>query len=100
MKLGRFEKQRAEREAYAIEYEDDLASGDTIALGPVVLVEIQGGMVDSTLLMISPVAVTATRVTLWVSGGTNGATYKITVTASTLSGRVLQDEVTLKIKDI
>lgn len=99
MKLGKFVKQPAEREAYAIEYEDDLVAGDSIAADPVVLVEVLGGALDTTPLVIAPVTVTATRVTLWVQGGTNGVSYKITVTANTVSGRVLQDEVTLKIKD-
>jgi hypothetical protein len=99
MILGKFIKQPAEREAYAIEYEDDLASGDTIAPAPDVAVLVQGAMADDSPLVIHAVDVTGTRVVLWIGGGTARQTYKITVTATTASGRVLQDEFTIKIKD-
>lgn len=99
MILGKFTKQPAEREAYAIEYEDDLASGDTITGTPIVLIEQQGSAADPAPLRTDVVDVTATRVTLWLAAGTNRLTYKITVTASTAAGRILQDEFILKIKD-
>ena len=35
----------------------------------------------------------------WVSGGTVGVTYKVTVTCTTNAGRVKQVEFTVKIKD-
>lgn len=99
MILGRFVKQPAEREAYAIEYEDDLARGDTIAPAPQIDVAQQGSGVDTAPLHIDAVDAASTRVTVWISGGTVGLVYKISVTASTASGRILQDEFILKIKD-
>jgi hypothetical protein len=99
--LGKFTKQPAEREAYAIEYEDDLADGDTIIDDPLptVVITVLGSRVDSAPLTLDAVDVTGTRVTWWLSSGTDGLSYKVTVTASTASGRILQDEVILKIKD-
>jgi hypothetical protein len=99
MLLGKFNKQPAEREAYAIEYEDDLAKGDTIAPAPLVEIVAQGAMPDTSAPVLFAVDVTATRVTLWIGGGTVRQTYKVTVTATTVAGRILQDEFILKIKD-
>lgn len=99
MILGKFVKQPAEREMYAIEYEDDLSSSDTIAPAPVVSIAVIGPGTDLDPLRIDAVDVTGTRVTLWVAAGTNRLTYKVTVTASTLTGRILQDEFIVKIKD-
>ena len=42
----------------------------------------------------------ANRVKLWVSEGVDGETYKVTVTVTTQAGRVKQDEVRFRIKDI
>ena len=103
MNLGKFLKQPAEREAYAIEYEADLTNADAMEVSmpaPVMLVEVQGMLADSTPLAVDLVTVLGTRITIWISGGTNGANYKITVTASTVSGRVLQDEFYIRVKDI
>lgn len=101
MILGRFTKQPAEREAYAIEYEDDLARGDTVAADPApqFIIAAPGVIADTVPLRIDAFDVTGTRVTLWIAGGTVGQVYKITVTAGTLSGRILQDEFIVKIKD-
>jgi hypothetical protein len=43
---------------------------------------------------------TADRVKLWVSGGTSGVTYKVTLTVTTEAGRVKQDELKFRIKEI
>ena len=43
---------------------------------------------------------TNTMAKLWISGGSNGVKYKITVTAVTTSGRQKQDEVIMKIKEV
>lgn len=101
MLLGRFTKQPAERETYAIEYEDDLATADAILADPPPVVEIAvlTTLADTTPLRIDAIDVTGTRVTLWIAGGTVRQAYKITVTVTTSSGRILQDEFLIKIKD-
>jgi hypothetical protein len=99
MLLGKFTKQPAEREVYAIEYEDDLAAGDTIAPAPDVQIAAQGSMDDTSPPVLYAADVGTTRVSLWIGGGTVRQTYKVTVTATTASGRILQDEFILKIKD-
>ena len=39
------------------------------------------------------------RVKVWISGGTSGTVYKITVTLTTLIGRTKQVEIKIKVKD-
>lgn len=93
MKLGKFTKQPLEREVYAIEYDADMPNNDAVQGVVLNVFPVDG-------LTLSAIITTLTRVQLWASGGINGVTYKITVTATTISGRVLQDEVLLKIKEI
>lgn len=90
--LGTFLKQPAEVESYTITYEDDLTTGDNVA---------------SSVVTVSPAGLTIQssnvddpRVRIWLAGGTNGTTYKVTVTTTTADGRVLQDEFKVKVKDI
>lgn len=89
--LGKFIKQPAEKESYSIEYADDLVDADAIA-SAVVTVEPVGLTIVSSL-------VAGTRVKVLVSDGANGTRYKVTVTATTDDGRILQDEFVISIKD-
>lgn len=99
MILGRFTKQPAEN----LDYDTDLAEfldGDT-------LVELGGApsplsvVVSPTGLTIGPTFVVGgTAVKQWLSGGTDGVTYKITSTVTTNAGRVIQYEFVVKVKDV
>ena len=90
--LGRFTKQPAEIESYSIEFEDDLVDADGIA-SAVSVVEPAGLTLVSTLVV-------GTRVKVLVSaGGPAGTRHKITVTATTDDGRILQDEFYVVIKE-
>lgn len=90
--LGKFIKQPAEKESYSIEFADDLVGNDEIA-SAVSEVFPPSLVIESTLCI-------GTRVKLFVhSGGPIGTKHKITVTATTADGRVLQDEFLITIKD-
>ena len=90
--LGRFIKQPAEKESYSIEFEDDLVDADAIASATAVVEPIGLNLV-STLVI-------GTRVKVLVSGGGPvGTRHKITVTATTDDGRILQDEFYVIIKE-
>lgn len=88
--LGTFEKQPAEVESYSINYSDDLTENDGIE-SAVVMVEPPGLVV--TCLVVNP------RVKVFTNGGIDRTKYKITVTATTDDGRVLQDEFIIKVRD-
>lgn len=90
--LGKFTKQPAEKESYSIDFADDLEAQDSIAFA-VVTVEPVGLTLVSFLVV-------GTRVKVLTSdGGLVGTRHKVTVTATTDDGRVLQDEFIVTIKD-
>lgn len=92
MKLGSLEKQSTERESYTVSYEEALTAGDNVVLASAV-VEPAGLTVDS-ITIIDPV------VRFWATGGTPGVKHKVTLTVTTEDGRILEDEIILKIKDL
>ena len=64
-------------------------------------------VVQSATATVSPLGLTvgaptvfSDRLKLWISGGTDGVTYKVTVTVTTRDGRVQQGEIRVKIKEI
>lgn len=89
--LGTFTKQPAEKIDYDIDYSAWLTPGDDIASVVVTI--------DKTGLTIPQPQQASPVIKVWVSGGVDGAAYKITVTATTDDGRLKQDEFKIKIKD-
>ena len=94
--LASYRQQPAERCDYDIWFANDpdgasdwLTSGDYLDSAVVTVPE--GLTVEK---MVFP-----DRVKLWVSGGTSGTSYKVTVTAHTVDGRVKQVELRFRIKD-
>lgn len=92
MKLGTFIQQPPERESYTITYEDDLTEGDNLKSASATI-EPDGLLLDG-LFVLDP------RLRLWLKGGVNGTTYKISVTATTEDGRILVDHFFIKIKEL
>jgi len=92
MKFKADNKQPAERFSYTIDYSDALTIGDNI--------ETATASVSPTGLTIDNVGVYDPSVKFWASGGTDGVTYKVTVTSYTTDGRIFQDEVSLRIKEV
>lgn len=98
MILETYEKQPAEIKDYDIDYSEWLASpADTIsdATATVVCLSTDG----DTALAINGVDITTKTVKLWISGGTSGEKYKITINVMTNGGRLDQSELIFKIKD-
>lgn len=92
--LEKFQKQPADIQDYDIDFGDWLAEFDD----------------DDTLASFTATAETgvtldpaASRsgdvVKVWVTGGTTGTNYKVTVTGTTTLGRVKQVEITVKVKE-
>lgn len=90
--LGSYIKQPAETESYSINYEDDLTAGDNVSSAV--------ATVSPAGLTIQSVVADDPRVRLWILGGTANVTYKVTVTMTTVDGRILQDEFRVKVKEI
>ena len=65
-----------------------------------------GDSLASVVTSVTPTGLTVTslltdnRVKLWVSDGVDGVTYKVTITATTTLGRVKQDELRFKLREV
>lgn len=93
MKVGTFAKQPSEKISNSILYEDSLDEGDYLetvvsCVATPVGLNVLAGLSSSN------------RVRVWYEGGTDGVTYKVTVTVTTHQGERLEDEITCKVKEI
>lgn len=93
MILGTFTKQPADEWDYDIDYSEWLTAGDNVQNASVTVA-------PTGSLMIDAVFINDPRVKIWVSGGTNGVTYKLTVTMNSADGRIKQDEFKLRVKEV
>jgi len=92
MILGKFVKQPLEKESYSIDFADDLTEEDAIAEATVTV--FPEGLTVAWFLIVG------TRVKVMLhDGGPVGTKHKVTVTATTDDGRVMQDEFVVTIKD-
>lgn len=92
--LAKFEKQPADTQDFDIDFTDWLAGlGDT-APGPTgVDIVLDQGITMQASSLINGV------VKIWLTGGTNGVTYKVTATLTTNGGRIKQAEIQVRVKD-
>jgi len=101
MNLGRFPKQPAEVLDYDIDFSEFLADGDTLtSVGDPPVPSPLDVVVSPSGLTLGPTVVVGNKIIKqWLSGGADGVTYKITVTATSNAGRVKQVEFYVRVKD-
>lgn len=92
MILGSFSKQPVEVLDYDIDCSDWIVSDDAVVSAT--------ATVDGTGLVINSVSVSSPRIKVWLSAGTNGSSYKVTVTITTDDGRIKQVEFRVRVKDV
>ena len=98
MILDRKEKQPIEIKDYPISYAEWLAeAGDT-------LTDVQATvecLTDpaNTALVVHNLTLAPTAASVWLSGGTDGERYKVSVTVNTAGGRKDQSEFIVKVKE-
>lgn len=90
--VGSYTKQPREVLDYDISFEDFIESGDSLVSADV-SVSPAGLTIDSHLVI-------GDRVKVWLSGGTNGVTYKVTALVTTDFGRTKEDEIKVKVKEV
>lgn len=90
--LGKYKKQPAEKLDYDVTY-DDFFVNRTDALQGVVVTA------DAGITLATPV-VSGNNVKLFLSGGTEGITYEITLRMTTTTGVIKEDEFRVTIKEI
>lgn len=91
MGLSKFTKQPNEVLDYDVNYSAWMVSGDEIQSATVTA--------DAGVTIDSHTIVDGEIVKVWLSSGTDGETYKITVKAVTTNGRTKEQEFKLKIKE-
>lgn len=102
MILGTFIKQPAEYLDYDIDFSDFLPGGDTLQYtgnppvpNPLSVTATPAGITIGPTYVLND----GKAIKQWLSGGTNGVRYKITLTATTNGGRVKQVEFVVRVKD-
>lgn len=97
MILAKYEKQPAEVKDYDIDYGEWLGpAADELATAVAV---VTSATEETPTLQVDSIAKSTTAVKLWISGGTAGVTYKVTVQMSTRDGRLDESELVFKVKD-
>jgi len=90
MALQKFTKQPNDVLDYDVDFSDWMVSGD----------EVDGVTVSADAgVTVDSYAFTDEIVKVWLSGGTDGETYKITVLATTEGGRSKEQEFRIKVKE-
>ena len=89
--LARFQKQPADRQDYDIDFTDYLAAlsdeGESVAV------------VAEPGITVTAYSLNTGVVKVWLEGGTDGQTYKVTVTLTSKGGRVKQAEIKIRVKE-
>lgn len=109
--LARQTKQPHERLPYTYTPVDDMTVGDsliplstTITITPNELGGLTNDLkVTNSNAVLSPELQTPSNiplVTIWLSAGNSGVTYKVTVNVTTVSGAILEDEFYVKVKEL
>ena len=97
MNLGTKNKAPRDQLDYDVRYTDWLTPGDGIASAQVTVDAMDAlGAPD---LHATEIVAASDLVKVWLSGGTSGRTYKVTVLATTDDGRIKDDEFRIKVKD-
>jgi hypothetical protein len=95
--LAKFEKQPVDVQDYSIDYAEYLAGLEDTAPGPATALNLtvtaDAGIVIDRSTLVNGV------VTVWLSGGTDGKSYKVTATLTTVGGRKKQAEIIVKVKE-
>ena len=96
---NRFVKQPAEREQLAIEFEDRLATGDS--LGSITECKCYNAAgTDVTSDLIESPTVVGTQVKFWCKGGTDSNVYDLTLKVLTVNGFKLEEDLKIEVEEV
>lgn len=93
--IAKYTKQPADVQDYDIDFQTEFLSGlGDAAPGPAGLVVLADAGIN-----LDTYSLNNGLVKVWVSGGTDGTSYKVTVTLTSFAGRVKQVEFVIKVKE-
>lgn len=90
--LAKFTKQPSERQDYDIDYRAWLTQCADTAVS--YSADVESGMTLNHSTLVDGV------VKVWLSGGTSGSRYKVTVSITTAGGRVHEVEIVIVVKEV
>lgn len=90
--LGKLEKQPVDYLDYDINFSEWLVDSDSVESATAVS-SVPEELIVSNVMILSPI------IKIWVAGGLNGSTYKITVTATTAEGRIKEVDFMIRVRD-
>lgn len=96
--VGKDTKQPDEVLDWDVDFGDWMRSGDALDIVNTNVRLLSGP--DTTPLLVTQVQSTATRSKVWLSGGANGAKYRIELEATTVEGRLKEAEFDIAVKEI
>lgn len=97
MILATYEKQPSEIKDYDIDYREWLTPADDVVSSVTTVVSSSTEAVPT--LVVDSIQSTVYLVKLWISGGTAGTKYKVTVQMTTADGRLDESELVFSVKD-
>ena len=93
------EKTAAERRLFSMDFSGKMSTGETIessSPAPVATsVTMCGGTSDLTIE--TPLIINSQAIEMWITGGTAGSRYKVTVTITTSTGQIIEGTGILKV---
>ena len=97
MILATYEKQPAEVKDYDIDYREWLVPADDVVQS--VTTAVTSATETAPTLVVDSIQMTVYVAKLWISGGTAGTKYKVTVQMETEGGRLDESELVFVVKD-
>jgi hypothetical protein len=88
--IPKYTKQPGDKLDYDIDFNEWLSSGDSLA---------SVNVTADTGITIVNSTIVVSMVKVWLSGGNDGETYKITVKVTTDEGRIKEQEFRIKVKE-
>ena len=97
--LGIMPKQPADVLDYDVDFSTWLPQADTVTTANAVVSPAYDAVTNPNGLQVTAVQIQSPDVKVWTSGGVNGITYKVTVSASTAGGRTKEVDFQIRVKD-
>ena len=96
--IGKDTKQPLEIDDWDVDYADWMPAGDGVDFISTSVRLLSGP--SSTPLTVDKTQATAKTVKVWLSGGADGAKYRVQVTCNTMNGRVKEAEFDITVKEV
>lgn len=97
--LGCMIKEPADQIDYDIDFSRWLPSDDTILTAVGVVTPAYDAVSNPNGVTVVSTQISGSTVKVWVNGGVDGITYKISVTVSTSGGRIKEVDFQVRVKD-